>query len=108
MTHTQTGVGGVNLPAPHETGDHRNAGTAPQSADVIPAEAAAAPPTPPFVAEPDEPLCGITRSTGRIEWVCVRPVHDTGSKNRGQQISGYYPQSERHHFVPKYARGATS
>lgn len=50
-----------------------------------------------------KPLCGVTRNTGRIEWICVRPVHDTGAnKNRGFQVSGYYPQSERHHFVRRY------
>lgn len=49
------------------------------------------------------PLCGITRSTGRIEWVCVRPVHDTvASKNRSAWGDQYVPQSERHHFVRKY------
>jgi hypothetical protein len=51
---------------------------------------------------PQAPLCGITRNTGSIEWVCVRPVHDTGGKNRGQQVTGYYPESERHYFRPKY------
>jgi hypothetical protein len=45
------------------------------------------------------PRRGVTRRTGNVEWVCVRPVHDTGSKNRGRQITGHYPQSERHYFV---------
>lgn len=49
-------------------------------------------------------LCGITRNTGTIDWVCVRPIHDNDSnKNRIRQINGYYPQSERHYFRPKYA-----
>lgn len=54
-------------------------------------------------------ICGITRNTGSIEWVCVRKVHDT-AKQRSSRPSGlgYYPQSERHHFVRKYPMRSTS
>jgi hypothetical protein len=97
-----TSLGDVKHTAPgHEPG-LRNARTPTQSAAFLSAEAADDAPTSPASCAPQAPLCGVTRRTGRIEWVCVRPVHDTGSKNRGRQVTGYYPQSERHYFVRKY------
>lgn len=51
--------------------------------------------------------CGVRRNSGTIEWVCVRPIHDKETnKNRGQQITGYHPESERHYFRPMYDRSS--
>lgn len=48
-------------------------------------------------------VCGISHSTGSVEWICIKPVHD-GEKQRSQRPSslGYYPKAERHYFVRKY------
>lgn len=50
-----------------------------------------------------EGRCGVTRSTGLIEWICINDPHDT-EKQHSSQLSafGYYPRSERHYFVRRY------
>lgn len=49
------------------------------------------------------PVCGITRITGHVEWICINEPHDT-ERQRSLQPSalGYYPRSERHYFVRRY------
>lgn len=48
-------------------------------------------------------VCGLTHSTGSVEWVCIAKTHDS-EKQRSARPSplGYHPRSERHYFVRKY------
>jgi hypothetical protein len=47
--------------------------------------------------------CGVTRSTGRFEWVCVAAVHDTAKQRSGQLDSrGNPPRAERHYMVRRW------
>lgn len=58
-----------------------------------------------IVALPDQPLpphpltnapgtCRVTRSTGTIDWICIRPVHATEAS-----IAAGNPQVDQHQFV---------
>jgi hypothetical protein len=54
-------------------------------------------------------ICGVTRCTGKVEWVCINEPHDT-EKQRSARLStyGYHPVSERHHFVNRYPTRSTA
>lgn len=60
------------------------------------------PPPPPSQVRSAVP-CGVTTDVAGREWVCVAPVHDTGSQRSSQRDArGYTPRAERHWFVRRY------
>lgn len=54
--------------------------------------------------------CRITKTVGRIEWICIRQVHDVAyirkAKNyrRGNLILNDSRTSESHYFVPRWVQ----
>lgn len=52
-------------------------------------------------------ICGVTRTTGNVEWVCIAATHAKtyvrhGLDRRGQVIYDQNPSADRHYFVPRY------
>jgi hypothetical protein len=42
-------------------------------------------------------ICGVTQITGRVEWVCIEPIHATEEDVRRGR-----PNAHRHYFVNRW------
>lgn len=48
-------------------------------------------------------ICGITRTVGPHEWICIAQAHDTEKQGSSRRSAyGYHPKSERHYMVRRW------